>query len=60
MAARLGEWRRKRLSERQLRRYRYEGRVPYLKVGGTVLYDPDEMRAWLEAQRVPAKQQAPA
>jgi hypothetical protein len=55
MAALLGEWRRLPLSMHTLANWRQAGRVPHMKVGRAVLYDPDEMRAWFDAQHVPAK-----
>jgi len=54
MAALLGEWRRLPISVHTLSHWRQAGRVPHMKVGRAVLYDPDEMRAWFQAQHVPA------
>jgi excisionase family DNA binding protein len=46
---------RKSTSERTLRRYRLEGRIPYLQIGGSVRYDLAELDAFIEAGRRPAK-----
>jgi excisionase family DNA binding protein len=27
------------------------GRIPHYKVGGSIRFDPDELRAWLESTR---------
>lgn len=45
----------KRLSvpERHVRRLVAENRIPYLKWGHLVRFDPREIEAWLEAARVP-------
>ena len=39
-------------SVRHIRRLVAERRIPYLKVGHFVRFDPDEIAAWLDAQRV--------
>jgi hypothetical protein len=57
-AAYLAEKTRKAISERQLKRHRLEGRVPYVQVFGSVRYDPADLDAVIEAGRRPAK--APA
>lgn len=46
----------KRLSvpERHVRRLVAENRIPYLKWGHLVRFDPRQIEAWLEAARVPA------
>lgn len=28
-----------------------EGRIPHYKVGGSIRFDPDELRGWLESNR---------
>jgi excisionase family DNA binding protein len=38
-------------SIRHLRRLVQEGRIPYLKVGHFVRFDPDQVRQWLEDNR---------
>ena len=38
-------------SIRHLRRLVQEGRIPYLKVGHFVRFDPDQVRRWLEDNR---------
>jgi excisionase family DNA binding protein len=42
-------------SVRHVRRLVAERRIPYLKVGHFVRFDPDEIVAWLDAQRVGAR-----
>lgn len=41
------------LSASHLRRMVMERRVPHYKVGGRVVFDPDELRNWLREQYVP-------
>lgn len=41
------------LSERHVRRLVSERRIPYLKVGHLLRFDPIEIAEWLEATRVP-------
>lgn len=48
MAVRLGT------SERHIRRLVSERRIPYVKVGGRIRFDPDEIDKWLDANRYPA------
>jgi excisionase family DNA binding protein len=38
-------------SIRHLRRLVQEGRIPYLKVGHFVRFDPEQVRQWLEDNR---------
>jgi excisionase family DNA binding protein len=38
-------------SIRDLRRLVQEGRIPYLKVGHFVRFDPEQVRQWLEDNR---------
>jgi excisionase family DNA binding protein len=38
-------------SIRHLRRLVQEGRIPYLKVGHFVRFDPEQVRHWLEDNR---------
>ena len=38
-------------SERHIRRLVAERRIPYVKVGHLLRFDPVEVRAWLEANR---------
>lgn len=37
---------------RHIRRLVFERRIPYVKVGRLVRFDPDDMREWLEPQKV--------
>lgn len=41
---------------RHVRRLVGERRVPYIKVGHFIRFDPSEIEIWLEAQRVPDNQ----
>ncbi len=38
---------------RHVRRLVAEKRVPYLKVGGLIRFDPSDIAAWLDGHRVP-------
>ncbi|MDW3212624.1 MAG: helix-turn-helix domain-containing protein [Ilumatobacteraceae bacterium] len=40
------------VSIRTVRRLVAERRIPYLKCGHLIRFDPDEVNVWLEAQRV--------
>ncbi|HET6916064.1 MAG TPA: helix-turn-helix domain-containing protein [Acidimicrobiales bacterium] len=40
-------------SERHIRRLIAERRIPYIKVGALVRFDPDEIAAWLDQGRHP-------
>ena len=44
------------LSERHVRRLVEERRIPYLKVGRLLRFDPGEIAEWLDATRVPVHQ----
>lgn len=46
LALRLGD------SVRHIRRLVAERRIPYLKVGHFVRFDPDEIAVWLDTQRI--------
>jgi len=52
-AARLAE--RFDVTERHVRRLVAERRVPYVKVGRFVRFDPDAVAAWIDANRVPPR-----
>jgi excisionase family DNA binding protein len=43
-------------STRHIRRLIAERSVPYLKVGGLVRFDPEEITTWLDASRHPLDQ----
>ena len=43
-----------------VRRLVQERRIPYLKVGAFVRFDPHEVRSWLEERRVPEQEKRPA
>ncbi len=37
-----------KLSRRSLQEYRNEGRIPYIKLGGKILYRASDIEKWLE------------
>lgn len=43
-----------------VRRLVQERRIPYLKVGVFVRFDPEEVGCWLEERRVPDREKRPA
>jgi len=45
------------VNERHVRRLVAERRIPFLKWGHLLRFDPDEINAWLEAARVPMQRQ---
>jgi excisionase family DNA binding protein len=45
------------VNERHVRRLVAERRIPFLKWGHLLRFDPDEIDAWLEAARVPMQRQ---
>jgi len=45
------------VNERHIRRLVAERRIPFLKWGHLLRFDPDEIDAWLEAARVPMQRQ---
>ena len=42
------------LGERYIRRLRSERRIPCVRIGGRVLFDPDDLDQLIEAHREPA------
>jgi hypothetical protein len=42
------------LSRRTLESWRYKGKVTYVRIGGSVRYDPADLDAFIEAGRRPA------
>lgn len=42
------------VNHRHIRRLVHERRIPYLKWGALLRFDPEEIDAWLEDARVPA------
>jgi excisionase family DNA binding protein len=42
------------LGERYIRRLRAERRIPCVRIGGRVLFDPDDLDCLIEAHREPA------
>jgi excisionase family DNA binding protein len=47
MAAHLG------VQERHVRRLVHERRIPFVKWGHLIRFDPDDVKAWLDAAKVP-------
>ena len=45
-------------SVRHVRRLVAERRIPYIKVGRFVRFDPEEIAGWLQARRTPASGKA--
>ena len=45
---------------RHVRRLVHERRIPFIKWGHLIRFDPDEIRAWLNANRTPVGGQPPA
>jgi excisionase family DNA binding protein len=39
------------ISVRQVRRFVAEGRIPFVRVGHLIRFDPDELNQWLDARR---------
>ena len=39
---------------RHVRRLVFERRIPYIKVGALLRFDPEEVTAWLEERTVPS------
>jgi excisionase family DNA binding protein len=42
------------LPENSLRRYIRERKIPYLRIGKLIRFDPVELQAWLDSRRVRA------
>lgn len=47
-----------RISEWMLKELVRRGEIPHYRVGNRFEFDPDDLDAWMQAQRVPAKQPA--
>src|SRR5208282_6724886 len=43
------------ITERHVRRLVAERRIPFVKVGRFVRFDPEEIAAWIDGQRVPTE-----
>lgn len=41
------------VQDRHIRRLVHERRIPFVKWGHLLRFDPDEVRAWLETARIP-------
>jgi excisionase family DNA binding protein len=48
------------ITERWLRRAVHEKRIPFYKVGGRLLFNPDELDQWIRDQRVEPATTKPA
>jgi excisionase family DNA binding protein len=46
------------VTERHVRRLVLERRIPYIKWGHLLRFDPDEIDAWLDTKRVPVRSRA--
>jgi len=42
------------VTERFIRRLVFERRIPYLKIGKFIRFDPEAVEDWIEEQRVPS------
>lgn len=42
------------LGERYIRRLRAERRIPCVRIGGRILFDPDDLDTFIESHRQPA------
>jgi excisionase family DNA binding protein len=47
------------VTPRHIQRLVSERRIPHVKVGRFVRFDPDELRSWLERHKVAAERSAP-
>ena len=47
------------LGERYIRRLRSDRRIPCVRIGGRVMFDPDDLDALIDAHRQPAILSAP-
>jgi excisionase family DNA binding protein len=47
------------VTPRHIQRLVSERRIPHVKVGRFVRFDPDEVRSWLERHKVAAERSAP-
>ena len=43
------------VNERHIRRLVHERRIPFVKWGHLLRFDPDEIDEWLDAARIPAE-----
>jgi excisionase family DNA binding protein len=39
------------ISARQVRRFVAEGQIPFIRVGHSIRFDPDELRQWIDDRR---------
>ena len=47
------------VTPRHIQRLVSERRIPHVKVGRFVRFDPDELKSWLEGHKVPAERSIP-
>ena len=43
------------ISMRQVRRMVAEGQIPYVRIGGLIRFDPDEIVQWIDERRVASR-----
>jgi excisionase family DNA binding protein len=48
------------ITVRHLRRFVAERKIPYVKVGGLIRFDVEELRRWIEERRRPPSEGTPA
>ncbi|MDP9388446.1 MAG: helix-turn-helix domain-containing protein [Actinomycetota bacterium] len=46
------------MTERHIRRLVQERRIPFIKRGHPLRFDPDEIDAWVDTKRVPCQSRA--
>jgi excisionase family DNA binding protein len=47
------------VTPRHIQRLVSERRIPHVKVGRFVRFDPDELKSWLDGHKVPAERSTP-
>jgi excisionase family DNA binding protein len=47
------------VTPRHIQRLVTERRIPHIKVGRFVRFDPDELKSWLDGHKVPAERSTP-
>jgi excisionase family DNA binding protein len=40
------------LSTRQIKRLMYSRKIPYIKIGSAVRFDPEDLREWMEKRKL--------
>jgi excisionase family DNA binding protein len=49
-----------KISERTLRTLKATGQIPFVRIRAAVRFDPADLRAWIERQKIPISAGAPA